>query len=117
MSDPSQPDPNSLAERWRRSQEDGEHARNDRSDIKRETNGPDEPEIPARCPACRSQDVKTTSKVASADAVPACSFAARRLGACRKAESEHLSSNKRVRFDPRRCGGRSVSGVLGDDRG
>ena len=72
MSDPSQPDPDSLAERWRRSQEDAKHARNDRSDIMRETNGPEEPEVPARCPACRSQDVKTTSKVASVDAYWRC---------------------------------------------
>ena len=32
----------------------------------------DEPEAPSRCPACRSQDVKTTSKVASADAYWRC---------------------------------------------
>ena len=75
MSDPSQPDPNSVAERWRRSQEDGRHARNDRSDrddINHDSNSPDEPEVPARCPACRSQDVKTTSKVASVDAYWRC---------------------------------------------
>jgi predicted Zn finger-like uncharacterized protein len=33
---------------------------------------PEVPEVPARCPACRSQDVKTTSKVASADAYWRC---------------------------------------------
>jgi hypothetical protein len=71
MSDPSQPDPNSLAERWRRSQDDGRLAKNDRSDM-RNSNSPDEPEVPARCPACRSRDLKTTSKVASVDAYWRC---------------------------------------------
>ena len=37
-----------------------------------EPKDPDEPETPSRCPACRSQDVKTTSKVASADAYWRC---------------------------------------------
>jgi predicted Zn finger-like uncharacterized protein len=69
MSDPSDPDPNSLAERWRRSQEKGEDAK---SASMNEPNNPDEPEVPSRCPACRSQDVKTTSKVASADAYWRC---------------------------------------------
>ena len=64
MSDPSRPDPNSLAERWRQSQDTKGHAR---SDGMHEPSSPGEPEVPARCPACRSQDVKTTSKVASVD--------------------------------------------------
>lgn len=67
MSDPSRPDPNSLAERWRQSQETKGHAKSDSVNDPGNPNGPDEPEIPARCPACRSQDVKTTSKVASVD--------------------------------------------------
>jgi transposase-like protein len=36
------------------------------------SNDPDAIEVPARCPACRSQDVKTTSKVASVDAYWRC---------------------------------------------
>src|SRR5688500_12601990 len=57
MSDPSSPDPNSLAERWRRSQEEGAQTREDKMI---ETKDPGELEVPARCPACRSPDVKTT---------------------------------------------------------
>jgi transcription elongation factor Elf1 len=69
MSDQSRPDPNSLAERWRQSQEDQGQARNNSMS---EPKSPDELEVPSRCPACRSQDVKTTSKVASSDAYWRC---------------------------------------------
>ncbi len=69
-SDPAPSDPNSLAERWRRAQEDRLPAGGGSMS---EPSGPDEPEVPARCPACRSQDVKTTSKVASNDAYWRCS--------------------------------------------
>ena len=69
MSDPSRPEPSSLAERWRRAQEERSQPRGDGL---REPKELDEPETPSRCPACRSQDVKTTSKVASADAYWRC---------------------------------------------
>jgi hypothetical protein len=69
MSDPTRPDRNSLAERWRQSQEDPAQPRSGgHSDPK----ASDEPEVPSRCPACRSQDVKTTSKVATTDAYWRC---------------------------------------------
>lgn len=64
MSDPSRPDPNSLAERWRRSQEPQGDLRGDGPN---DPNSPEGPEAPARCPACRSQDVTTTSKIPSVD--------------------------------------------------
>ncbi len=69
MSDPLRTDPDSLAERWRQSQE--VRAR-EKTETMNEPCPPDEPEVPARCPACRSQDVKTTSKVASSDAYWRC---------------------------------------------
>ena len=43
-----------------------------RGDSMSEPKDPVEIVVPARCPACRSQDVKTTSKVASADAYWRC---------------------------------------------
>ena len=68
MSDlpPSNP---TFAERWRRSQDEATRLRaeNMSDPISSEAAAP-----PARCPACRSQDVKTTSKVASADAYWRC---------------------------------------------
>jgi predicted Zn finger-like uncharacterized protein len=68
MSDPSSPDPSSMAERWRRSQQRSEP----KGESMNEPKEPEAPETPARCPACRSQDVKTTSKVATADAYWRC---------------------------------------------
>jgi transposase-like protein len=69
MSDPSDPDPSSLAERWRRAQEERSQPEAETMDDPRDSN---EIEVPSRCPACRSTDVKTTSKVASADAYWRC---------------------------------------------
>jgi len=59
----------SMAERWRRSQDDVARLR---ADNMSEQTKADEGAAPSRCPACRSQDVKTTSKVASADAYWRC---------------------------------------------
>jgi predicted Zn finger-like uncharacterized protein len=58
-----------MAERWRRSQE----ARPEpKADTMNEPRDLEAPETPSRCPACRSQDVTTTSKVASTDAYWRC---------------------------------------------
>lgn len=59
-----------MAERWRRSQDDGARLRTDKMSEQTKT---DDVAAPSRCPACRSQDVKTTSKVASVDAYWRCS--------------------------------------------
>jgi transposase-like protein len=69
MSDPERPDPSSMAERWRRSQEQRSEPKGERMNEPKE---PEVPETPSRCPACRSQDVKTTSKVATTDAYWRC---------------------------------------------
>lgn len=73
-----------FAERWRRSQDevsrlradnlraDNPRADNPRADTMSQPATPEDAAPPARCPACRSQDVKTTSKVASADAYWRC---------------------------------------------
>ncbi len=59
----------SFADRWRRSQDDVSRLR---ADNMTEAAPLDDAAPPARCPICRSQDVKTTSKVASADAYWRC---------------------------------------------
>ena len=59
----------SMAERWRRSQDEVARLRTDNMN---DSTKADEGTAPSRCPACRSQDVKTTSKVASADAYWRC---------------------------------------------
>ena len=69
MSDPEDPDPSSMAERWRRAQEEASQPKDDKMT---ESNELDEPETPSRCPACRSTDVTTTSKVATTDAYWRC---------------------------------------------
>jgi ribosomal protein L37AE/L43A len=58
-----------MAERWRRSQDDVARLRTDNMS---DSTKADEGAAPSRCPACRSQDVKTTSKVASVDAYWRC---------------------------------------------
>jgi hypothetical protein len=60
-----------MAERWRRSQDDVARLRAD-NDKMSDAAKVDEGAAPSRCPACRSQDVKTTSKVASVDAYWRC---------------------------------------------
>ncbi len=53
----------SMAERWRRSQDSASQARAERNDPT-----PSGGVAPAtRCPSCRSDDVKTTSKVVNAE--------------------------------------------------
>jgi predicted Zn finger-like uncharacterized protein len=59
----------SMADRWQRSQDDVSRLRDDH---RTEQTKPDDGAPPTRCPACRSQDVTTTSKVASADAYWRC---------------------------------------------
>lgn len=59
----------SMAERWRRSQLDTARAKAE--EIGASTR-PDESATPTRCPACRSNDILTTSKVVSADAYWRC---------------------------------------------
>lgn len=59
----------SLAERWRRSQDEVSRLR-DRNTTDQTT--PEEAVAPARCPVCRSTEVTTTSKVASVDAYWRC---------------------------------------------
>jgi ribosomal protein L37AE/L43A len=61
------PDPRnpSFAERWRRSQDEVSRLRAE--NMREATPIPDDGSAPARCPVCRSQDVKTTSKVLNAD--------------------------------------------------
>jgi transposase-like protein len=59
----------SFAERWRRSQDEVSRLR---AENMSEPVTPDAAAPPARCPVCRSQDVKTTSKVASVDAYWRC---------------------------------------------
>ena len=54
----------SFTERWRRSQNEAVPVR---ADDMSDTTNPDGAAPPVRCPACRSQDVKTTSKVVSAE--------------------------------------------------
>jgi hypothetical protein len=58
-----------MAERWRRAQEEASQPKDDNMSQPKEL---DEPETPARCPSCRSNDVKTTSKVATLDAYWRC---------------------------------------------
>ena len=58
-----------MAERWRQSQEVQSKPRDESMN---EPKDADVPETPSRCPACRSQDVKTTSKVATTDAYWRC---------------------------------------------
>jgi len=68
MSDDSSSNP-SFADRWRRSQDDVSRLRDENM------NPPAAADVaapPARCPACHSQDVSTTSKVASVDAYWRC---------------------------------------------
>ncbi len=69
MSDPSKPDPSSMAERWRRAQEESSQPQGDRVG---QPNELDEAETPSRCPACRSQNVKTTNKVTPSEAYWRC---------------------------------------------
>ena len=69
MTDPSRPDPSSLAERWRRSQEERLQSKGNSMSEPKDL---EDAAPPARCPACRSQDVKTTSKVATVDAYWRC---------------------------------------------
>jgi hypothetical protein len=71
MSGSSSPTPDraSLAERWRRSQQDLSRPR---ADTMSEPTKSDDAAPPARCPVCRSEDVTTTSKVTSADAYWRC---------------------------------------------
>jgi len=59
----------SMAERWRRSQD--ETAR-PRADNMSEPPKADVSAAPSRCPVCRSQDVTTTGKAASVDAYWRC---------------------------------------------
>jgi transposase-like protein len=68
MSDDSSSSP-SFAERWRRSQDDVTRLRDE--NVSAPAAAADAAP-PARCPACRSQDVSTTSKVASVDAYWRC---------------------------------------------
>jgi transposase-like protein len=68
MSDDYSPTP-SFAERWRRSQDEVTRLRNENANAPAAA---DHAAPPARCPACRSQDVSTTSKVASVDAYWRC---------------------------------------------
>jgi transposase-like protein len=70
MSDFRRPgDNDTMADRWRRSQEDGppsrEAARNAEA-------APGDVAPPSHCPVCRSHDVSTTGKVASVDAYWRC---------------------------------------------
>ena len=58
-----------MGERWRRAQEESSQAKDDKM---REPDELDAAEAPSRCPACRSQDVKTTNKVTSAEAYWRC---------------------------------------------
>ena len=59
----------SMADRWRRSQE--ETARGKAEEIITPSK-PEESGTPTRCPSCRSNDLVTTSKVVSADAYWRC---------------------------------------------
>ena len=68
MSDDFSPN-SSFAERWRRSQDDVSRLRDENASPPAAA---DDAAPPARCPACRSQDVSTTSKVASVDAYWRC---------------------------------------------
>jgi hypothetical protein len=68
MSDDSSSNP-TFAERWRRSQDDVSRLRDENANPPAAA---DDAAPPARCPACRSQDVTTTSKVASVDAYWRC---------------------------------------------
>jgi len=63
-----------FAERWRRSQDEVSRLRADNLKADPMSQSPNAADAapPARCPACRSQDVKTTSKAASADAYWRC---------------------------------------------
>jgi hypothetical protein len=65
MSAHSDPGHSSFAERWRRSQD--EVSRLKAENMRVATPAPDDGAAPARCPVCRSQDLKTTSKVLNAD--------------------------------------------------
>jgi hypothetical protein len=70
MSDFRKPgDSDSMADRWRRSQEDVPPAREPARNAEA---APGDAAPPSRCPVCRSQDVSTTSKVASVDAYWRC---------------------------------------------
>jgi hypothetical protein len=70
MSDFRRPgDSDSMADRWRRSQEDG---RSTPDQARSGEASPGAAAPPSRCPVCRSQDVSTTSKVASVDAYWRC---------------------------------------------
>src|SRR5258708_13455638 len=55
----------SFAERWRRSQDEVSRLRAE--NMREAAPAPDDGAAPARCPVCRSQDLKTTSKVLNAD--------------------------------------------------
>lgn len=68
MSDDSPSNP-TFAEQWRRSQDDVSRLREDNAGA---VTPVDDAAAPARCPVCRSQDVSTTSKVASVDAYWRC---------------------------------------------
>ena len=59
----------SFAERWRRSRDEVSRLR---AENLSDQTKPDDAAAPARCPVCRSQDVTTTSKVASVDAYWRC---------------------------------------------
>lgn len=58
-----------MAERWRRSQLETARGKAEEASA---PSRPDDTVAPSRCPTCRSDDILTTSKVASADAYWRC---------------------------------------------